>query len=584
MSAAPELVGLLGGDALATRIVDALARHPRQPLFDPPPADIGGEVEASVSSDGEQRRCHVGYPLGGALDVVGRVAPRRREVEKVRVITQHVLADQPGLTGLVGVVRDGAHPRVKLYIARGVQTPPAAMRRLAAALGKHLKLAAPLLPRSGSTDVVAVEFLIDGGMRLKAYQTWPTPEPVLPLLDSDDQARLQALWAARPAHLGRCPVMVTFRGDRPTAVQVRVSEAGLAGLDFAPPAPAGTTPSYVGLHLGQQRATTYFVLPGRPLDRGKAPQDAAPVEPPAMPKAIDLSIGETCNNNCTFCINPTESWAPLAETDRLLQVIEECAAKGYERLSFLGGEPTLHPALPRLIRHAYAQGFTEVMLVTNGRKLADPAFAAEVADAGIRRALFMLLSHDPAVHDGITRKPGSLEAGLAGVAQAQAAGIQVCANVPVTQSNVGHLSETVAALVERGIDQICFLYLTAYGNVLSNPGVLADYDVAARELRRACAEHDHHAELLIDNFPFCYLPGLEDRIQSEMANPWREIAYPSGSIVDVAEVYRFRKMRLPECDGCKWDAVCGGVQDTAQLDEIARELRAGLSRMRQLRG
>jgi MoaA/NifB/PqqE/SkfB family radical SAM enzyme len=303
-----------------------------------------------------------------------------------------------------------------------------------------------------------------------------------------------------------------------------------------------------------------------------------------MPKAIDLSIGETCNNNCTFCINPTETWAPLAETSRLLRTIEQCAAQGYERLSFLGGEPTLHPALPQLIRHAYAHGFHEVMLVTNGRKLADPAFAAEVAQAGIRRALFMLLSHDPAVHDGITRKPGSLAAALQGVVTARAAGIDVCANIPITRSNVGQLSETVAALVERGITQICFLYLTAYGNVLSHPGVLAPYDQAAVELRRACAEHDHHAELLIDNFPFCYLPGLEDRIQSEMANPWREIAYPSGSIVDVAEVYRFRKMRLPECDGCRWDAVCGGVQDTAQLDQIATELAQGLRRMRQLRG
>ena len=582
MAASPplDLVTVLGGDALATRIVDALARHPRQPLFD----DLGGEVEASVASDGEQQRCHVGYALGAAFDVAGRVAPRRREVEKVRVICEHVLGKAPGATGLVGVVRDGRHPRVKLYVARGVETPVAAMRRLAGALGKHLKLDPPALPTHGSTDVVAVEFLIAGGMRLKAYQTWAQPEPVLPLLAPDDRVRLEALWAARPRSLGRCPIMVTFRGRAATAAQCRVSAEGLRGLDFAPAAPAGATPSYVGLHLGQDRATTYYVLPGRPLARGQAPTDAAPVAPPPMPKAIDLSIGETCNNNCTFCINPTESWAPLAETDRLLRVIEDCASKGYERLSFLGGEPTLHPDLPQLVRHAYDHGFSEVMLITNGRRLADRALATALYDAGIRRALFMLLSHDPAVHDGITRKPGSLDAALEGARVARAVGIEVHANVPVTRSNVGHLTETVGGLVAHGIHQICFLYLTAYGNVLSNPGVLAPYDEAARELRRAIEAHDHHAELLIDNFPFCYLPGLEERIRSEMANPWREIAYPSGSIVDVAEVYRFRKTRLPECDGCRWDAVCGGIQDTQQLDRLAEELRAGLDRMRQLRG
>ena len=132
------------------------------------------------------------------------------------------------------------------------------------------------------------------------------------------------------------------------------------------------------------------------------------------------------------------------------------------------------------------------------------------------------------------------------------------------------------------IERFCFLYLSAYGNVLTNPGVLAPYPIAAHELRRAVETH-HDAEILIDNFPFCYLPGLEERIVGEMANPWREIAYPSGSIVDVSEVFRFRKIRLPECDGCQWDRVCGGVQDTETLDEVAKDLQAGLRRAQELR-
>lgn len=568
---APTPVQILGDDALAVRIVDALARHPRRLLY-----DGFGEVEGSITGAGETRRAHVGYALGGAFDVAGRVAPRRREVEKVRVIADHVLGATPGLTGLVGVVRDGAHPRVKLYVARGTEADPAHLRRFVAALARHLSLTPPAFPALGTTDVVCVEFLIAGGMRLKAYQTVPSVDGVtLPAVATE---RVRELLRRAPTQAGRCPIMLTLRGDRVTAVQVRA----LAAPDWAPAAPPQTRVTYVGLNTQTGVATTYFTLPGAPLDRGKLPQPLPPVPGPPMAKAIDLSIGETCNNNCTFCINPTESWAPLAETDRLLRVIEDTAAKGYKRLGFLGGEPTLHPELPRLIRHAYAHGYDEVMLVTNGRRLADPALAKAVHDAGIRRALFMLLSHQDAVHDGITRKPGSLQHALRGAAQAQAAGIEVNANVPICRSNVGHLTETVAFLRERGVQRFCFLYLSAYGNVLTNPGVLAPYDEAARELRRAVTAHPD-VELLIDNFPFCHLPGLEDRILGEMANPWREIAYPSGSIVDVSEVFRFRKVRLPECDGCKWDAVCGGVQDTSTLDAIAADLAAGLRRAKALR-
>jgi len=265
-------------------------------------------------------------------------------------------------------------------------------------------------------------------------------------------------------------------------------------------------------------------------------------------------------------------------------VIKETADRGYKRLSFLGGEPTLHPDLPALIEHALACGYDEVMLITNGRKLAEPGFAQRLYDAGLRRALFMLLSHKAAVHDGITRRKGSLREALKGVLMARKAGLVVGANIPITGSNVSHLAETAGALTRFGIRDFAYLYLTAYGNVLSNPGVLAPPEETAAQLRRALERLDPmDVNVHIDNFPFCYLPGHEHRIITEMANPWREIAYPSGAIVDVSEVYRFRKRRLPICDGCEWDAVCGGVQDVDQLDDIAKALKAGVARAEALR-
>ncbi len=578
MTRSLPLVSLLGGDAVAVRYVDALARHERHDLF-----AFGGEVEASISTKSDASRCHVNYSIGGAFDVAARIAPKRRTVDVIRQIVQpEKLGDR--LTGLVGIVRGGKRPRVKLYLARSERVSSRQMQTLAVALAKRLRLAEPGIPPHGQTDVVAIEMGLDGVNRLKVYQTFPDVDAAQVLVtDPGVRQKMAAVWEQRPKDLGRCPVMVTIREGQATSVQVRVS--GQANVDFAPVAPEGSVLSYVGLHLDTDDVTTYYVVPGRPLDPIAPLPGAAPAPTiEDMPKAIDISIGETCNNNCKFCVNPTESWAPLASKEALERTILKCAEMGYERLSFLGGEPTIHPHLPELVKTAYDAGYQEVMLITNGRRLADHAYAQQLADAGIKRALFMLLSHRADVHDEITRKPGSWAEAMEGVKGAQAAGITVGANIPINRANVDHLDETGAFFVKSGIKDLAYLYLTAYGNVLTNPGTMAPLEESAVHLRRAIERLRDDANVFIDNFPYCYLEGLEEYIVSEMANPWREIAYPSGAIVDVTDVYRFRKSRIPECDGCKWDTVCGGIQDVNEIDSIAKDLNAGLARMKELRG
>lgn len=58
----------------------------------------------------------------------------------------------------------------------------------------------------------------------------------------------------------------------------------------------------------------------------------------------------------------------MADTERMLRVPAELRELGAMKLTFVGGEPLLHPALPRLVAAAKVAGLT-TCVVTNGSLL-----------------------------------------------------------------------------------------------------------------------------------------------------------------------------------------------------------------------
>ena len=67
---------------------------------------------------------------------------------------------------------------------------------------------------------------------------------------------------------------------------------------------------------------------------------------------------------------------------------------GYHGVILTGGEPTIVEHLPDLIRYCVAQGL-EPRLITNGQRLANPTYMAELHDAGLRMIHCSLHSHSP---------------------------------------------------------------------------------------------------------------------------------------------------------------------------------------------
>ncbi len=124
----------------------------------------------------------------------------------------------------------------------------------------------------------------------------------------------------------------------------------------------------------------------------------------ARVEALQCRVMYQCNNRCWFCLDRSEvdgdfhggpRFVPRAHIERLLG---ERRAH-VDSVVFTHGEPTLHPELIDFVGKARALGYRRIGLVSNGRRLADPAYARELLDAGLNDVVLSIHGDSPESHD-----------------------------------------------------------------------------------------------------------------------------------------------------------------------------------------
>ncbi len=92
--------------------------------------------------------------------------------------------------------------------------------------------------------------------------------------------------------------------------------------------------------------------------------------------AVNFHLWEPCNMRCKFCFatfqDVKQSILPKGHLPReqAVQVVQQLADFGFQKITFAGGEPTLCKWLPDLITTANDAGMT-TMIVSNGSRLTD---------------------------------------------------------------------------------------------------------------------------------------------------------------------------------------------------------------------
>ncbi len=177
-----------------------------------------------------------------------------------------------------------------------------------------------------------------------------------------------------------------------------------------------------------------------------------------MPRRVALQLDTTCDNRCEFC---AQAGLALALPD-VEHALEEARIQADE-VTFVGGEPTLHDALPQWIAHARALGFAAVGVQTNARRLADAALVEQLHAAGLGDVHVSIHGASARAHDYHVGIEGAFVAVKAALANLRARAVPVVATTVLTRSNMRVLAELPTFFASAGVAAWCIEVPVAAG-------------------------------------------------------------------------------------------------------------------------
>jgi radical SAM protein with 4Fe4S-binding SPASM domain len=174
---------------------------------------------------------------------------------------------------------------------------------------------------------------------------------------------------------------------------------------------------------------------------------------PTAPYRMDLALTYRCNNDCPHCYNARLRSYPELPTEDWIKIIDRLWELRIPHLIFTGGEPTLREDLIDLI--AYAENKGQITgLNTNGRRLADPKYVAQLVEAGLDHVQITVESHDQMIHDEMVNSPGAWRQTIQGVTNSLDSDLYVMTNTTMLRNNNTSLEDTLAYLAELGVPTV----------------------------------------------------------------------------------------------------------------------------------
>jgi len=175
------------------------------------------------------------------------------------------------------------------------------------------------------------------------------------------------------------------------------------------------------------------------------------------PLSVHFDLTYRCNERCVHCYLDHDDHGELT-TAECLKVLDDLASSGTLFLTFSGGEIFLRPDLYEILAAARRLHF-DISLKTNAL-LVTPERAGRLRELGVRRVQISMYSDIPAVHDAITKVPGSLQRTLAAIPVLLEQGLQVKLACPLMKENLMAYRGVMALAEKLGVPYVLDLTIT----------------------------------------------------------------------------------------------------------------------------
>ncbi|MDJ0624523.1 MAG: radical SAM protein [Desulfocapsaceae bacterium] len=186
--------------------------------------------------------------------------------------------------------------------------------------------------------------------------------------------------------------------------------------------------------------------------------------------SMEIEFSRLCNFRCSYCyVDQKIECAGELSREEIKDVILQAKALGARKIIILGGEPSIYPHLPEMLRFLGKENL-EIEMFTNGSGI-DAELAAILAQEKVRIALKMN-SRNEQIQDRLAGKKGAYQMIVSALAELKNAGypsedLFLAVSTVICQQNLAELPALWQWLRENNIEPF-FEVLTPQANALEN--------------------------------------------------------------------------------------------------------------------
>ena len=293
--------------------------------------------------------------------------------------------------------------------------------------------------------------------------------------------------------------------------------------------------------------------------------------------SLQVSVGHDCNNLCMFCMEGSSEKERNYSRKIIKRFIardgiKQALQKGIycDRVVFTSGEPTLNKKLPDYVKYAKKIGFQQIAIISNGRALFYKKLCAELIEKGANNFTISLHGHTAALHDALTRSPGSFiqtSKGLANLSYFRKRfPILISVSHVVNKINYRYIEEFLNYIQKYNVDSVRLNIVQPRGRNMRKMflSLMPRYTEISIKLKKLYVEKRSLFEsrqindvgrqyVTVSELPLCCADGLHDLMGSEekiiLSKKDREAKFSTAEF----------KMKKSSCKPCKYFGICDGV-------------------------